>query len=150
MCCTFVAAVALSAAAATPQYAGLRNQGNTCYMNSLLQSICHVPGFARAVYELPVQAPAPAAPSSDGGAAGAKGVVDPADEAAEGASAVAFEMVRLLHALGAAPALGKRYVGTEKLTRSLGMGARATVRPRAGVSSAYTASPPRPHRPPLS
>ena len=32
---------------------GLRNQGNTCYMNSLLQVLYHVPEFRRAIYSLP-------------------------------------------------------------------------------------------------
>ena len=32
---------------------GLRNQGNTCYMNSLLQVLYHVPDFRRAIYSLP-------------------------------------------------------------------------------------------------
>ena len=41
------------AAGSSAPYAGLKNQGNTCYMNSLLQSVFHLPDFRRAVYGLP-------------------------------------------------------------------------------------------------
>lgn len=34
-------------------YAGLSNQGATCYMNSVLQSLFHIPLFRRSVFELP-------------------------------------------------------------------------------------------------
>jgi ubiquitin carboxyl-terminal hydrolase 7 len=34
-------------------YVGLKNQGATCYMNSLLQALFHVPTFRKAVYQLP-------------------------------------------------------------------------------------------------
>jgi ubiquitin carboxyl-terminal hydrolase 7 len=34
-------------------YIGLRNQGATCYMNSLLQALYHLPAFRRLVYEMP-------------------------------------------------------------------------------------------------
>eukprot|EP00026_Physarum_polycephalum_P001323 Phypoly_transcript_01324.p1 GENE.Phypoly_transcript_01324~~Phypoly_transcript_01324.p1 ORF type:complete len:1117 (+),score=280.10 Phypoly_transcript_01324:120-3353(+) len=34
-------------------YVGLKNQGATCYMNSLLQALYHVPMFRKAVYQLP-------------------------------------------------------------------------------------------------
>lgn len=33
---------------------GLKNQGATCYMNSLLQYLYAVPAFRKAVYHLPV------------------------------------------------------------------------------------------------
>eukprot|EP00002_Diphylleia_rotans_P005918 TRINITY_DN1515_c0_g1_i1.p1 TRINITY_DN1515_c0_g1~~TRINITY_DN1515_c0_g1_i1.p1 ORF type:complete len:1071 (-),score=238.11 TRINITY_DN1515_c0_g1_i1:366-3578(-) len=34
-------------------HVGLKNQGATCYMNSLLQTLFHTPKFRRAVYQIP-------------------------------------------------------------------------------------------------
>ena len=34
-------------------YAGLKNQGATCYLNSLLQSLYHIPAFRKLVFSLP-------------------------------------------------------------------------------------------------
>ena len=34
-------------------YIGLKNQGATCYMNSVLQSLFHLPAFRRIVYDMP-------------------------------------------------------------------------------------------------
>ncbi|KAI3966512.1 hypothetical protein MKW92_038739 [Papaver armeniacum] len=34
-------------------YVGLKNQGATCYMNSLLQTLYHLPYFRKAVYKMP-------------------------------------------------------------------------------------------------
>lgn len=34
-------------------HVGLKNQGATCYMNSLLQYLFHVPFFRKAVYHMP-------------------------------------------------------------------------------------------------
>ncbi|RZC68053.1 hypothetical protein C5167_031313 [Papaver somniferum] len=35
------------------RYVGLTNQGATCYMNSLLQTLYHIPYFRKAVYKMP-------------------------------------------------------------------------------------------------
>ncbi|KAL5702533.1 ubiquitinyl hydrolase 1 [Ranunculus cassubicifolius] len=35
-------------------YVGLKNQGATCYMNSLLQTLFHIPCFRKAVYCMPI------------------------------------------------------------------------------------------------
>ena len=40
---------------ASAAYLGLRNQGNTCYMNSLLQTLHHLPEFRASIYGLPTQ-----------------------------------------------------------------------------------------------
>jgi len=120
--------VVSSAASVTP-YAGLRNQGNTCYMNSLLQSLCHVPGFASTVYQLDLPPPPPAPPktATAGGASPApskeRATGDKSGDSADNA-AVAREVQRLLYQLGRAPSLGKAYASTERLTRALGMGPR--------------------------
>ncbi|PHT83173.1 hypothetical protein T459_11616 [Capsicum annuum] len=34
-------------------FVGLKNQGATCYMNSLLQTLYHIPYFRKAVYHMP-------------------------------------------------------------------------------------------------
>lgn len=38
---------------------GLANLGATCYLNALLQMLYHIPGFRRAVYNMPVTEPPP-------------------------------------------------------------------------------------------
>lgn len=43
------------------QHVGLKNQGATCYMNSLLQQLFHIPDFRRALLTLELDGPAPAA-----------------------------------------------------------------------------------------
>ncbi|CAN8259679.1 unnamed protein product [Cochlearia groenlandica] len=37
-------------------FVGLKNQGATCYMNSLLQTLYHIPYFRKAVYHMPTTA----------------------------------------------------------------------------------------------
>lgn len=37
----------------TTGYVGLQNQGATCYMNSMLQSLFHTPAFRRLVFQIP-------------------------------------------------------------------------------------------------
>jgi ubiquitin C-terminal hydrolase len=37
------------------QFVGLRNQGATCYMNSLLQQLYHVPAFRREIFALDIE-----------------------------------------------------------------------------------------------
>ena len=36
------------------QYCGLMNQGATCYMNSILQALFHLPAFRKLVYDIPL------------------------------------------------------------------------------------------------
>ncbi|KAI3837023.1 hypothetical protein MKW98_005356 [Papaver atlanticum] len=40
-------------------YVGLKNQGATCCMNSLLQTLYHIPYFRKAVYRIPTSIPLP-------------------------------------------------------------------------------------------
>ena len=54
--CSFVARLIVLLALARPvasSYLGLRNQGNTCYMNSLLQTLHHLPQFRRSIFDMP-------------------------------------------------------------------------------------------------
>ncbi len=44
-------------------HVGLKNQGATCYMNSLLQALFHIPYFRKAVYHMPTQEDAVGPPS---------------------------------------------------------------------------------------
>ena len=54
----------LGVASSGAAHLGLRNQGNTCYMNSLLQVLYHVPEFRRAIYSLPTSTAAELGTSS--------------------------------------------------------------------------------------
>ena len=48
--------LAAATSVAEGAYLGLRNQGNTCYMNSLLQALHHIPEFRDAIYSIPTTA----------------------------------------------------------------------------------------------
>lgn len=81
-------------------YLGLRNQGNTCYMNSLLQSLHHLPEFRRAIYSIPTS------------------LQSNASSATENLFALALQ--RLFFQLECGELVGASEVGTEQLTRSFG------------------------------
>ncbi|GAB0492871.1 hypothetical protein MMPV_004141 [Pyropia vietnamensis] len=81
-------------------YVGLRNQGATCYLNSLLQMLYCLPGFRRMVYALPIPPPE--------GAAGAEKV--PA------AIYQCHELQKVFHGLQTAQGA----VRTKRLTESFG------------------------------
>ena len=90
---------------AGPPYLGLRNQGNTCYMNSLLQVLYHLPDFRRSIYSLPTRL-----------------------DAEQGTtSRVVLELQRLFYRLQYAADVGASEVGTEGLTRSFGWGPREVL-----------------------
>jgi ubiquitin carboxyl-terminal hydrolase 7 len=93
----------LLASVARGAYLGLRNQGNTCYMNSFLQTLHHSPEFRDAIYAIPTIANASAS------------------------STVPFEMQRLFYLLEHAENAGTAEVGTERLTRSFGWGRREVM-----------------------
>ena len=88
---------------ASAAYLGLRNQGNTCYMNSLLQTLHHLPEFRRAIYSIP---------TNNGG------------NESSAIDAVSLELQRVFYELQFAEVYGKAEVGTEGLTKSFGWGRR--------------------------
>ena len=109
---------------------GLRNQGNTCYMNSLLQVLYHVPDFRRAIYSLPTSTAAVRTTT-----ARASGCPSTRPDARSPSlwqklgtsSRVVLELQRLFYRLQYAAARGACEVGTEGLTRSFGWGAREVL-----------------------
>ena len=93
----------LSPAAAA--YLGLRNQGNTCYMNSFLQALHHLPEFRAAIYSIPTRL--------DNNSA---------------VELVPLELQRVFYELQHAEQLvGADDVKTERLTRSFGWGRREVM-----------------------
>ena len=73
-------------------HVGLKNQGATCYMNSLLQTLFHVPYFRKAVYHMPTT------------------------ESDEASASIPLALQALFHKLQVAPGAAS----TEDLTRSFG------------------------------
>ncbi|OHT10172.1 hypothetical protein TRFO_20642 [Tritrichomonas foetus] len=80
-------------------YAGLVNQGATCYMNSMLQALFHLPAFRRVVYGMPTT-----------------GAEDPE-------KSIPLNLQRLFCELQTS----KDPVSTEPLTKSFGWGSEDTV-----------------------
>ena len=76
----------------TTKYAGLENQGATCYMNAMLQALFHIPAFRKCVYEMPTT----------------------------GMEDVAKSIPLNLQRLFAQMQLGKRACSTKPLTKSFG------------------------------
>ena len=77
------------------EYAGLKNQGATCYLNSLLQTLFHLRSFRKAVYAIPTK------------------------EADEPESCIPLALQRLFYYMESAPS-SKYPVGTRQLTASFG------------------------------
>ena len=78
-----------------PGYAGLKNQGATCYLNSLLQSLFHLRAFRKAVYSIPTK------------------------DADQPESCIPLALQRLFYYMETSP--NSRYpVGTKQLTKSFG------------------------------
>ena len=95
----------LSISTTAASYLGLRNQGNTCYMNSLLQAYHHLPEFRQKIYELPAKL--------DNGSS---------------IELVPLELQRVFYELQHAEELvGAGEVGTERLTKSFGWGRREVL-----------------------
>ena len=98
------ALILICASLARSAYLGLRNQGNTCYMNSLLQALHHLPEFRDAVFSIPTS-----------------------DSPTNGTELVPLELQRVFYELQNAEDAGAEEVGTERLTRSFGWGVREVM-----------------------
>jgi len=108
-------------------YAGLRNQGATCYMNSYLQTLFHLPDFRRRVFEIPVdmqallelveppQAGSVALPAA---AAAGRNNVSPSPSPTAAKTSIPIALQHLFRCLQTAG--GDRAVSTSVLTKSFG------------------------------
>jgi ubiquitin C-terminal hydrolase len=67
---------AFSKASRADQFVGLRNQGATCYLNSLMQALFHIGAFRRAVYQMPSARPVAAVAAAAAAAATGDGIGD--------------------------------------------------------------------------
>eukprot|EP01063_Lacrimia_lanifica_P002858 TRINITY_DN11546_c0_g2_i1.p1 TRINITY_DN11546_c0_g2~~TRINITY_DN11546_c0_g2_i1.p1 ORF type:complete len:1397 (+),score=440.08 TRINITY_DN11546_c0_g2_i1:166-4356(+) len=104
------AAAASVLPAPVPGKAGLLNQGATCYLNSLIQVLHHIPYFTQGVYRMKIEAEEEAALALSAGAAGAKKCIP-----------LALQM--LFHALETSSGA----VSTRDLTAAFGWGAMETA-----------------------
>ena len=95
-------------------YVGLKNRGATCYMNSLLQSLYHVPAFQRAVHKIPTEHDVKA--NRRHTAVQHPAVYVRLDEGASSHESVALALQRVFYKLRTS----NTTVGTRKLTKSFG------------------------------
>ena len=94
-------------------YVGLKNQGATCYMNSLLQSLYHVPALQRAVYKMPTEQESSAKRQRS---VGQHPMVISRPEIGNTQESVALALQRVFYHLQHS----NKSVGTKQLTKSFG------------------------------